>query len=33
MEDAKDLEALVVDLSKRDNVNIPPYPAVAMRPH
>ncbi len=31
MEDAKDLEALVVDLIKRDNVNIPPYPAVAMR--
>jgi putative nucleotidyltransferase with HDIG domain len=31
MEDAKDLEALVVDLIKRDNVNIPPYPVVAMR--
>jgi HD-like signal output (HDOD) protein len=31
MEDAKDLEALVVDLIKRDNVNIPPYPIVAMR--
>ena len=31
MEDAKDLEALVVDLVKRDNVNIPPYPIVAMR--
>jgi HD-like signal output (HDOD) protein len=31
MEDAKDLETLVVDLIKRDNVNIPPYPVVAMR--
>jgi HD-like signal output (HDOD) protein len=31
MEDARDLEALVVDLIKRDNVNIPPYPVVAMR--
>lgn len=31
MEEAKDLEALVVDLIKRDNVNIPPYPVVAMR--
>ena len=31
MEDAKDLEALVVDLIKRNNVNIPPYPVVAMR--
>jgi HD-like signal output (HDOD) protein len=31
MDDAKDLEALVVDLIKRDGVNIPPYPAVAMR--
>jgi HD-like signal output (HDOD) protein len=31
MEDAKDLESLVVDLIKRDNVNIPPYPVVAMR--
>jgi HD-like signal output (HDOD) protein len=31
MEDAKDLEALVVDLIKRDNVSIPPYPVVAMR--
>jgi HD-like signal output (HDOD) protein len=31
MEDAKDLEALVVDLIKHDNVNIPPYPVVAMR--
>jgi len=31
MEDAKDLEALVVDLIKIDNVNIPPYPVVAMR--
>jgi HD-like signal output (HDOD) protein len=31
MEDARDLEALVVDLIKRDNINIPPYPVVAMR--
>lgn len=31
VEDAKDLEALVVDLIKRDNVNVPPYPVVAMR--
>jgi HD-like signal output (HDOD) protein len=31
MEDAKDLEALVVELIKGDNVNIPPYPVVAMR--
>ncbi len=31
MEDAKDLETLVVDLIKNDNVNIPPYPVVAMR--
>jgi len=31
MEDARDLEALVVDLIKRNNVNIPPYPVVAMR--
>jgi HD-like signal output (HDOD) protein len=31
MEDARDLETLVVDLIKRDNVNIPPYPVVAMR--
>jgi HD-like signal output (HDOD) protein len=31
MQDAKDLETLVVDLIKRDNVNIPPYPVVAMR--
>jgi HD-like signal output (HDOD) protein len=31
MEDAKDLETLVVDLIKHDNVNIPPYPVVAMR--
>jgi HD-like signal output (HDOD) protein len=31
MEDAKDLEALVVEIIKRDSVNIPPYPAVAMR--
>ena len=31
MQDAKDLEALVVDLIRHDNVNIPPYPAVAMR--
>lgn len=31
MEDAQDLEALVVDLIKRNNVNIPPYPIVAMR--
>ncbi len=31
MEDAKDLEAQVVDLIKGDNVNVPPYPVVAMR--
>jgi HD-like signal output (HDOD) protein len=31
MEDARDLEALVVDLIKRNNINIPPYPVVAMR--
>jgi HD-like signal output (HDOD) protein len=31
MEDATDLEALVVEIIKRDSVNIPPYPAVAMR--
>jgi len=31
MEELKDLEALVVDLIKRDSVNIPPYPVVAMR--
>jgi len=31
MEDVKDLEALVVDLIKCDNVNVPPYPVVAMR--
>jgi len=31
MEEARDLEALVVDLIKRNNVNIPPYPVVAMR--
>jgi HD-like signal output (HDOD) protein len=31
MEDTKELEAQVVDLIRRDAVNVPPYPAVAMR--
>ena len=31
MEEIKDLETQVIDLIRRDAINVPPYPAVAMR--